>query len=599
MSRPPALPTGAPIDRPPRFDARCRPIEFLPLVVALALFLALGAHQLGLPGLHYDEAKEAGLNAMQLVTGQPVTAFRDATVGLGPLRLPLMVQDYIGALNVILAIPFLAVGGVNTVALRWLPLLTAALTLVLVWRVARRLGGSVAGAAAALLLTVNPSFIFWSRQGIFVTNITALFFMASLLTGLRWWQDRRPRDLWLTAFLWGLGLYAKLLFVWAIGAMVVVALLAGAWKARRWKLEAGSWQRAARNWGIAFICFLVPLSPLILFNVRTGGTFISIFGNLGQSYYGVENSAYLANLATRLNQVVVLLRGDYFWYLGEVFANAWAPGLAAGVIALAALTWALTRRRGAELPAFLLPLALLALIVAQSAFTVSDLFITHYALLLPLIPLAGGLAASELVARRGGGAEGQMSRGADELRNQFPYPPIYQSTNCRLLVTSFQLLASALAMAAILAWAGSDLWTTLRYHRVLAISGGVASHSDALADLAAYLDREEVAAPVALDWGVDAPVRFLTAGRVNPVEVFGYDRLDAPDAGFAERLGKFIGNPAHVYVAHAAERTVFQGRVEALQALAAAHGLTLVEEAQFGERSGLALFMVYRIRPVR
>ena len=85
------------------------------------MFVAAGAYQLQLPGLHYDEAKEAGVNAMQLLTGQPVTAFRDATVGIGPWRIPLMVQDYIGNLNVLLAVPFLAIGGVNTVALRALP----------------------------------------------------------------------------------------------------------------------------------------------------------------------------------------------------------------------------------------------------------------------------------------------------------------------------------------------------------------------------------------------------------------------------------------------------------------------------------------------
>jgi hypothetical protein len=71
----------------------------IPLAFAVVLFLALGAYQLHLPGLHYDEAKEAGLNAMQLLTGQRVTAFRDAVVQLGPWRIPLMVQDYIGSLN--------------------------------------------------------------------------------------------------------------------------------------------------------------------------------------------------------------------------------------------------------------------------------------------------------------------------------------------------------------------------------------------------------------------------------------------------------------------------------------------------------------------
>ncbi len=56
-------------------------------------------------------AKEAGLNAMQLLTGQPVTAFRDATVTIGPWHLPLMVRDYISGLNVLLAVPFLAAAG--------------------------------------------------------------------------------------------------------------------------------------------------------------------------------------------------------------------------------------------------------------------------------------------------------------------------------------------------------------------------------------------------------------------------------------------------------------------------------------------------------
>ena len=206
--------------------------------------MVLGAYQLRLPGLHYDEAKEAGLNAMELITGQPVTAFRDATVQVGPWRLPLMVQDYIGALNVILTVPFLAIGGVNVVALRWLPLLTGALTLVVTWRVAWRLGGPLAASATALLLAVNPAFVFWSRQGIFVTNLTALIFMTSLLTGLRWWELRRRRDLWLTAFLCGLGIYAKLSFVWAIGAMLVVAGVA--WLLRSPKLETGSSMLAPR-----------------------------------------------------------------------------------------------------------------------------------------------------------------------------------------------------------------------------------------------------------------------------------------------------------------------------------------------------------------
>ncbi|MGC8779516.1 MAG: ArnT family glycosyltransferase [Anaerolineae bacterium] len=550
--------------------------RLLPLAFCLLLFLALSVPQLSLPGLHYDEAKEAGLNAMQLVTGQPVTAFRDATIGIGRWRLPLMVQDYIGALNVLLAVPFLAIGGLNVSALRALPICIAAMTLVMTAGVARRLGGTLAATVAVFLLAVNPTFIFWSRQGIFVTNLTALLFMASLWTGLRWWRDRRPADLWWTAFLWGLGLYAKLLFVWAIGALAAVALVA--WGAEQRQAGATA-KRQIGTFLIALGCFLLPLSPLIVFNLQTGGTLISIFSNLGQSYYGVNNRAYLPNLWTRIGQLVTLLRGDHLWYLGEVYANRWAPWLAAGGVGAAVALWAWPRRSAVGRGTALLPFVLLALVVAQSAFTVSDLFITHYALIVPLVPLGAGLTAGRLFER---------------LASPPGRPAAPQATSSPRRVLLGRAALGLLLAAALFLWAATDLANTLRYHRILAISGGYASHSDAIYHLAAYLKEREPSAPLALDWGIDAPVRFLTAGRVNPVEVFGYERLDGPDAGFADRVAPFLANPNNLYVAHTGEFVIFRGRVEALEALAAGRGQRLAEAARFGERSGRPLFIVYQ-----
>ena len=567
----------------------------------ILLFLVLSAHQLSLPGLHYDEAKEAGLNAMQLVTGQPVTAFRGATIPVGAWRVPLMVQDYIGALNIVLALPFLALGGLSVPALRWLPICIGALTLAATGRVATRLGGPLAAAVTVFLLAVNPTFIFWSRQGIFVTNLTALLFMASLWTALRWWQERRPADLWWTAFLWGLGLYAKLLFIWAIGALMMVAIIV--WGTQRWQAAHRKWQVGKsvnstahrqqpelRTLLIAAGLFFLPLLPLILFNLQTGGTMISIFGNLGQSYYGVNNRAYLPNLLTRIGQLSTLLRGDHLWYLGEVYANSWAPWLASAAAVVAGLLWAKARikngaSRSPDHSGILLPFALVALIVAQSAFTVSDLFITHYALLVPLIPLGVGLVVERLssdalswLRQRPVKAENECV-GAPHARRR-----IYAAL-CALCVTS----------ALILLWGATDLANTLRYHRVLSVAGGYATHSDAIYRLAAFLQQREPSAPLALDWGVDAPVRYLTAGQVNPVEVFGYERLDGPDGGFAGRIGPFLDNPDNLYVTHAGEFTIFRGRAEALGQLAVARGLRLEEVARFGERSGRLLFLVYRV----
>ena len=575
-------------------------------IACLLLFMVLGAYQLQLPGLHYDEAKEAGLNAMELITGQPVTAFRDATVQVGPLRFPLMVQDYIGALNVVLAAPFLAIGGINVVSLRWLSLLTGALTLVVTWRLAWRLGGPLAASATALLLAVNPAFIFWSRQGVFVTNLTALIFMSALLTGLRWWELRRPRDLWLTAFLCGLGVYAKLLFVWAIGAMLVVAGVAWLLEARSSKLETGlpdrrAWKRLASTLALTLIFFLIPLIPLIVFNLHTSGTLDSVSGNLGQSYYGVNNSAYLPNLLTRLGQLITLLRAQHLGYLGGPFSNAWAPWLLLGLLLLGGLTSGLDaykpRRREKETPGgisapsstttpsgraapwwyALAPLLLLVVIVALSAFTVSDLFITHYAMLVPLIPLTGGLAFGVVWAWGSRGVKEQERRGS---RARFNAPA--------LLIFRF------LALIALIAWAGTALATDIRYHRALAATGGHGPHSDAIYALAEHLDKAGFTAPVALDWGLDAPIRYLTVGRVQPTEVFGYDSLDAPDPNFAERIDKLLDNPDNLYLAHLPEHTVFRERVNTLADLASQRGLTLRQRAVYTERDGTPLIIMYR-----
>src|SRR5215203_3015505 len=94
------------------------------LAAACLLFLLLSCYQLGLPGIHYDEAREAGVNAVELLKGDPVTPFRGAAFTLFGRQFPMMVQDYIGALNVYLALPVLWLTGVGVPNLRVVAVLT-------------------------------------------------------------------------------------------------------------------------------------------------------------------------------------------------------------------------------------------------------------------------------------------------------------------------------------------------------------------------------------------------------------------------------------------------------------------------------------------
>ncbi|MCB0248863.1 MAG: glycosyltransferase family 39 protein [Anaerolineae bacterium] len=586
--------------------------RWLPLA-AVILYLALALPQLNLPGLHYDEAKEAGLNALEMLRAQNVQAFRSAGVQIGPLFLPIMVQDYIGALNVYLALPFLAALGATVTALRLLAVACGLATLLLAWQLGDELGRLAGnprpwtGGIAALLLAVSPSFLFWSRQGIFVTNIVVTLAVATVWAVTRWRRSGRAGWLYSAAFLAGLGLWTKLLFVWVLGALVGVAIVVWvAGKIGRRGKEARKGKDGKKgnegkaetvpspqplvprpqtsdptphtlrpiHWLIAALCFLLGVSPLILFNQQTSGTLNAVFGNLGQSYYGVNNADFFANLSARVGQLVTLLRGDHFWYLGGPFANGWAAPLAAGLITVAVVAAVTTlRRRGQTNAGAVLGMALLfvVLLVLQSSFTVSDLFITHDAIVQPFLLLLVALAVEVLLlATRG--VEGSAAGGR-----------------------AWRVVA-ALAVLALTAWLAGDLRADVRYHRALAETGGHATHSDAVQRLADWLDQENAAQPLALDWGIDAPVRYLTGNRVQPLEVFGYERIGEPDAGFVGRIEPFLDDPGRLVVLHTDQDTVFQGRRAALEALAGQRGRIVEEVATFNERNGSPVFVVLRLR---
>lgn len=536
--------------------------------LGLVTYLVLAGYQLGLPGLHYDEAREAGLNALELLTGAPVTAFRQVTVSFRGLHLPVMVQDYIGALNVYLALPVLWLSGIGVPNLRMVAVLTGLATLILLERTVtawyhlvnreqsppRSAALSLPGLLAITLLAASPSFVFWSRQGIFVTNLTQPLVLWSIGQGLGWLHQGRRRSLLLSAFAAGCALYAKLLAIWVVGPFV---LLAGGW----WLWRRGQNQPIPRlSWPLlvgVVIAFCLPLTPLFYFNWQSGGAWQTVTSHLDTSYYGVENGALGANLGMRSRQLVQTLQGSHLWYLGALYRNALAPWLALLLVPLG-----LWRR-----PRLLVgPLLLLLAAFACSLITISDLFITHYALLQPFMVAGVALALTGAVSS----------------------PGAHQSVA--------QRYTNLLLQSMILLWVVLDITTTLRYHGALTQSGGLADHSDVSYHLAYHLRYNGLGAPLALDWGVDASVRYLSEGAVTPIELFGYASPVAPDPEFPQRLRLFLDNPNNVYLLHTPEATIFQGRREGFFAAVAQAGLQAQQEAIFAQRDGTPLVELWRVR---
>lgn len=542
-------------------------------LLGLLLYLLLAFHQLGLPGLHYDEAAEAGVNAMELLTGGQVTAFRQVTFTLFGRAWPLMVQDYIGALNVYLAWPLLALTGIGVPNLRLLSLLAGLAALILLeralstyWQLIqppsarrddeRRRGNppiSLAGLLAVWLLAISPSFVFWSRQGIFVTNLTEPLVFWSIWQGLQWWRTGHRLALIACAFAAGLALYAKLLAFWVLLPFALLLGLCWLWARRH--AEPLVPALAIGDLLFAGCAFFVPLLPLLIFNWQSGGTLTRITDNVTQSYYGVNNLDLLHNGWVRGGQLWQVLRSEQFWYLGGSYANLLAPWLAVGLLAWA---WLQYRQR------ILAPLVLLLLALSCSLFTVSDLFITHYALIQPVAIGVVALAAALCLAG--------LSVGSSRWR--------------------------VLGIASLLGlWLLLDLANTLRYHTALARSGGLADHSDASYHLAYHLRYNGLGAPIALDWGFAASVRYLSEGTVQPIEIFGYENFSAPDDEFLARLQPFLANPDNVYLLHAAGATVFAGRREQFFAEATRLERELLLEQTFSQRDGTPLYELWRLVP--
>lgn len=539
-------------------------------VAILLLYLVLTGYQLGLPGLHYDEAREAGLNAAEILTGAPATPFRETGLTLFGREWPLMVQDYIGALNVYLALPLLWLTGIGVPNLRILSVLIGLVTLLLVERTVSEwicfmecdtaavgpplrpvtnratLPLSLPGLLAMTLLVAAPTFLFWSRQGIFVTNITQPLLFGCLWQGIRWLRLGRPPSLLWSAFWGGCALYAKLLALWVIAPFVLLAGGWWLWQARWGKPNA---PLSPFLWGSVVGAFILPLIPLIWFNVESGGTMRAIAGNLGTSYYGVNNLALWSNLGTRLLQVRQVLQGNHLWYLGGIYGNPLAFWGGSLLVLLATIC----RPR-----LLLAPLLLLLLALVASLFTISDLFITHYALLHPLAVALIAVAFTALCWTN---------------RSFFWW--------------------RRLGYACVLIWLLLDLTATLRYHTALTRSGGLADHSDASYHLAYYLRYNGFGAPIALDWGFDAPVRYLSEGRVTPIEIFGYASPQAPDADFAARLQPFLENSDNLYLLHAPHATVFAGRRERFFEAIAAQGRTAQLTMTFAQRDGTPLYELW------
>lgn len=551
--------------------ARSRLVWLIPLV-AIGLFLSIALRQLWLPGFYYDEGFDL-VPMMALLRGETPELLRGIGLQLGGLHLPLMKMDYLGSLTGYVTLPFLAVFGPGVVAARLQPITFSCVTIVLAFILARRWFGLRVAALTALLLAVNPSFIWFSRQGITVTSTMTVFSLGSLLALDVARARGKPRGALIVAgLLAGLGLWAKFVFMWWLALLGMIGLIWLVARGRSAMMDRLRWAFRALPW-IA-LGFVLGAGPLIAYNLiglsqGVGAPTINLLlGSLtGPTQYGLNNSAFLENLSKRLADFEVFLNGSYFWYNGVPYGNVYAlPWLLAAAVLVCALA---ARQPGGR--KILAVLACILVYLPISSFTVSGLWATHIFVLLPLPQLIMAAAAVWL-------AEAVVPRLALAWRN------------AAVLGLAFALLALPFAR---------DLWVSEQHHATLARTGGSGRFSDAIYTLADWLKARGAARPVALDWGIQANLEVVSGGAVRPTEAHFFSG-DASDAFKAEVRG-LLADPDRLYVvlwsgdATARGFAVFDHRAQ-FEALAREVGRTPREVFVASERGGLPVYVVLQAR---
>lgn len=542
-------------------------------VAAVAVYLAIGLHQLDVPGLMYDEAADA-VPAIEVLHGaRPTSQF---SIELFGHRVPLMMQTHIGPTSTYLTLAAFALAGVSVTTLRVSQLLVGALSLVLFWRLARRWFGEPAAVVALALLATAPPFVWWSRAGINWTLPVVPLSLGMLLALSHWWRTRRPWALALGAGLFGAGLTTKILFVWMAAPLALwTFVVLGVGGIRREAALLGT-----RIWVAVVTALALGLAPMLVLNLREPGVTVrTIFANARRSQlYGHDNLNFLSNLDRMIRECLHMMRGDTGALVAPTAGGAGGVLLVVGLLVLivtCARDWRRLRVAPGAAPSpaddglrarCFLVLAMVT-ILPESTVSTSSISSTYLLILLPFAWLVAAVGLLDLAG---------------------------MATAARFRSSRVRHVAAGVALAVAAVVVLQHLAANRVVHRHLARTGGNGMWSDAVNHLAIELESEyRDRVPIAMDWGLERSVTFLTEGRVRMREEFGYSLQ--PPADFADHCRALLGEPMHLYAFHPEPWAAFPGRYAILVRTAEEqHGhLRLVET--LNQRDGHPNILLYSV----
>ncbi len=446
---------------------------------------------------------------------------------------PLMIMSYLGTLKTLLYWRWLPVFGSSVWAVRLPMAFAGALTVFFFYRLIRLSDAPSAAWAASLgafLLATDPVFLLtntfdWGPVALeHVLLVTGCFLLARFST--------KPAQIGYLAvgfFLFGLALWDKALFLWALSGMAAAAVAVYGPEVRQCL--------SRRNLGIASAGLVLGALPFVLYNLRHPAATLGQNAHweadrLPSKWLQLKNAAngsslfgFIAEEGFRGNpKPAKSLRGRAASWIRQTFGEHRQSGFYysfAVLLAAVPLWW---RSRPARFS-----LVFLCVAWGMMAFTKD----------------AGGAAHHDVLL--------------------WPFP---------LLFAAVTVAAIPWRWAAILAGTGLVIMNLLvvnQYVVQFEQYGAAGNFTDALIPLARVLPEPDRTVWV-LDWGIGNSIQLAHRGRLKMG--YGADPLqtDSPSPGQQAQILYMLDDPGAVFVSHVPEREVIPGIPEHLESFAAASG---------------------------
>ncbi len=529
------------------------------IVWAVLTFLVLGCLWSDYPGVHYDETlfvfasypRIPGSSHFQIdFLGRPFTV---------------MLMPYVGGLKGWVYRVILHVAPGSAATLRVPVLLFGAISIFLLYQLARRTLGTVAALVAAWLTATDPTYLFTTRLDWGPVVIQRLCLVLGCFLIVRWHQEKQGRFAFAAFFVFGVGLFVKVSFHWLLVGLGVASLIVfprELWRGIRTRTLtlaiAGSLLGA---YPFLYYRWLQPAAETSLgVTFETNPQkFLEKYWMLKRSFDGTVLQGWICQLSAE--QVadppdavarVLYGLGDF---QGRLRPSWFLPALLASFLLL---PLSLRSRYG--------PAILFSLVFCVTAWV--QMFVIE----------AGGSVHHVVL--------------------MYPFPHLFVAATVAFLhegiASRISRRAAAPATVAIagLLVAGNVASTAHQYGQILRY-GSDTVWSDAIYPLSEYLNAQSAAQVVVIDWGIGSQLRFLSN---NKMQQTGVPNVTGDAAEATAVLEDWIDKPNILYVAYASDEICpFPRAHELFREMVASRGYELRLERGFADRNGRPIFHVYRL----